>query len=169
MQSNKTLPTVGPNAPNVPSPLTAFSTSLSVAPAALSLPAPVAVSAPVPAVTAIPAAALSPDFHHALSQILTPANITAFNVVVISAGATAGKKAIELFVEAARHWFTKKRSIEGFEITPPVGTTIESLKIEGEKLLITLKALGAPLASAAAVPAATLVSASSSSPSKRKN
>jgi hypothetical protein len=126
-------------------------------------PTPASPLAVLPA-SPLAAAYIPVDFHYALNQILTPANIEAFKVIVITAGTIAAKAAVEVFVEQVKIWFTKKRSIEGFEITPPVGTTIDSLKIEGKQVVITLKALATPLAPSLAPVLATPLSTSSHVP-----
>src|SRR5947208_1707069 len=90
---------------------------------------------PVTPLTTAPVALSAADLHHLLAEILTPANFEFLKIMVIGAGAAAGKKAVELFVEQAKTWFSNKRSIEGFQITPPDGMTIDSLKMEGEKVV----------------------------------
>lgn len=114
-------------------------------------------NAPPATPPAAPSAALSADLHHLFTEIVTPANLAFLKIMIMGAGAAAGKKAVELFVEQAKTWFSKKRSIKGFDVTPPPGMTIDSLKIEGEKVVIILKALGGTLAAApAAAPTVSL-------------
>src|SRR5947199_3294520 len=74
-------------------------------------------------VAPLAAASIPSDFHYLLCQILAPAYIETFKVVVVTVGTIVAKAAVEVFVEKVKACFTKERSIEGFKITPPVGTT----------------------------------------------
>lgn len=120
------------------------------------------------AVHPLPAASLGADLHQMLVQVLTPANLAFLKIMVIGAGAVAGKKAVELFVEQATTWFSKKRSIEGFEISPPPGMTIDSLSMEGTKAVITLKVISPSLTRALAPVPNMPVAAPTQVPSLKK-
>jgi len=139
-----TFPAQGPLGPVTPSSITP---NASVAPPAAT---PTAIPAAAPIVVGTPAisAAYAADLPHILAQVLTPANLDYLKIMLFGAGATAGKKAIELFVEQAKTWFSNKHSIEEFKISAPPGMTVESLKREGQQVVIILRDETVPITSA---------------------
>lgn len=68
-----------------------------------------------------------------------PEIVDAFRILIMGAGAVAGKKAIELFVEQIRNWISRKGVSTQIEVKPPTGTVIESVKVERDKVILTLK------------------------------